>query len=43
MHDHVHAFGASHTLDGLLQAAAGRALDPSAFLAHLRACYLDAP
>jgi len=37
--ERVHAHGARHGLDGLLEAATGRGLDPSAFERHLRARY----
>jgi carboxypeptidase Taq len=36
----VHAHGARHGFDGLMEAATGRGLDPSAFERHLRARYL---
>jgi carboxypeptidase Taq len=36
----VHAHGARHDLDGLLTAATGRGLDPTAFERHLRTRYL---
>jgi len=36
----VHAHGARHGLDGLLEAATGRGLDPACFARHLRARYL---
>jgi carboxypeptidase Taq len=38
--ERVHAHGARHGLDGLLEAATGRGLDPAAFERHLRARYL---
>ena len=38
--ERVHAHGAAHGLDGLLERATGRGLDPAAFERHLRARYL---
>jgi len=38
--ERVHAHGAAHGLDGLLERATGRSLDPAAFERHLRARYL---
>jgi carboxypeptidase Taq len=40
LRSHVHAHGARLGFDDLLRAATGRALDPTAFIAHLRARYL---
>jgi carboxypeptidase Taq len=40
--ERVHAHGAAHGLDGLLERATGRGLDPAAFERHLRARYLGA-
>lgn len=38
--ERVHAHGARHGFDALLEAATGRGLDPAAFEKHLRARYL---
>jgi carboxypeptidase Taq len=39
---HVHGIGSRLDLNGILQHATGRALDPLAFHAHLRRRYLNA-